>query len=198
MLELKRSYDSNSKERFVIKTDEGPFKIYYGSDLCLYWSCSSSDDDMEDFYQYSITKDNKHVYNIFDDLYDSVISKKPFKHIVSDDSEKYYSYSDNGLIKDNSIEWHSDDFSYDASSVLKIEKNEETGDYIVTFYKSKIVSDGIGPFCTYTVKISTGASRYDPYNATFINMYQQLCNYCEQRGNVFSNRKNKRGKVRIR
>ena len=44
MLELKRGYDSNCKEKFTIKTDEGPFKIYYGSDLCLYWSCSAYDD----------------------------------------------------------------------------------------------------------------------------------------------------------
>lgn len=198
MLELKRMYDSNCRERFIIKTDEGPFKIYYGADLCLYWSCNPSDDEMNDCYKYTITKDNTNVYNIIDELYDSVISKRPFKHFNVDDSEKYYAYDDNNLVKNGAIEWHSDDFSYDAASVLKIEKDLETKNFIISFHKSKIVSDDISPFCTYAVKISTGASRYDPYNATFINMYQQLCNYCEQRGYVFSNGKNKRKRVRIR
>ena len=57
MLELKRGYDSNCKEKFIIKTDEGPFKIYYGSDLCLYWSCSASD-DKKDFYHMVTIIDN--------------------------------------------------------------------------------------------------------------------------------------------
>ena len=197
MIELKRGYDSNCKEKFIIKTDEGPFKIYYGSDLCLYWSCSASD-DMKDFYQFTITNENRHVYDIFAELYDSVVSKMPFKHFCTDEPQKYYSYNDNNLVKDNAIEWHSDDFSYDAASVLKIEKNSETDNFIVSFYKSKLSFDDIGAFSTNSVKIGTGESRYSPYNATFIDMYKKMCNYCEQRGHTFSNSKFGRRRVRTR
>ena len=187
MLELKRNYNEYCHEKFTIKTDEGSFKIYYDSDLCLYWSPNIPElEDIKDVYRYTITHENRRVYEIFNELYDSVSSKQPFKHFKYDEPEKYIPYDDNNLVKDNVVEWHSDDFAYDAASVVKIEKDNETDNYIITFNKSKIVSDDISPFSTCAVKIGTGACRYDPYNATFIDMYRKLSDYCANRGYTFS------------
>ena len=196
MLELKKSYDANCREKFLFDTEEGSFIIYYGDDLSLYWSCTLND-DMQNCYKYTVTKDNESIYKIFDELYDSVVSKRPFKHFNSDEPEKYYAYDDNGLIENNAIEWHSDAFNYDAASVLKIEKDNETENLVVTFKKSKVVADEIGSFSTYSVKISTGLSRYDPYNASFIDMYNKLSNYCEKFCYSFGSN-NKKRKVRFR
>ena len=181
MLELKRSNNGSGFDKFKIKTDEGSFKIYLDSDLCLYWCCNIPNDDIKDTYKYTITKDNARVYSKYDD------------------DRKYLYYDDNNLVKDSVIEWHSDDFTYDAASVLKIDKDVETDNLEITFNKSKVVCDDISPFSTFSVKISTGESRYDPYNATFVNMYEHLINYCNRRGYTFSrNSSNKKKRVRRR
>ena len=187
MVELKRAHDPNGYERFIIKTEEGTFKIYYGSDLCLYWSCTiPSDEDINNQYKYTITNENKKIYNIFNDLYDSVVTRTPFKHFRCGDNDKYYLYNDHGLVKGDVIEWHSDDTVYDASSFVQIEKDTENDNFIVTFNKSKVLCDDISPFSTFTVMFGTGECRYAPYNATFIEMYRKLGEYCEKRGNRFS------------
>ena len=200
MLELKRYYDANNNERFTIKTGEGLFKIHYGSDLCLYWSCGiSNDDSVNEQYKYTITDENKAVYRIFDELYDSVVSKMPFKHFKTDECEKYFQYNDNDLFKDGIIEWHSDDMEYNAASFVQIEKDFENKCFIVTFNKSKVLCDDISPFSTFTVMFSPCECRYDPYNATFMEMYRKLGEYCNKRGYTFSkqSRLNKR-RVRSR
>ena len=193
-MELKRDYDANNHARFTFKTNEGNFKIFYGSDLCLYWSCSILRDNAKDQYKYIITDENKSVYNIFNELYDSVVSKMPFKSFNTDDSDKYYQYSDNNLFKDGKIEWHSDDMEYNAASFLQIEKDTENNCFIVTFNRSKVLCDDIGVFSTYTVMISACECRYDPYNATFMEMYRKLEDYCNTRKHTFSgqSRLNKR------
>lgn len=189
MLELKKSYNVNCCEKFTIKTEEGSFKIFYDEDLSLYWSPSIPEgSDIKDVYKFTITNENRKVYNIFNELYDSVTSKRPFKYFQYDNAENYVSYDDNQLVKNDVIEWHSDDFVYDAASCLRIEKDNDNNEFIITFNKSKLVYDDISPFSTFAVKISTGESRYDPYNATFIKMYRNLCNYCDNRGYTFSNK----------
>ena len=200
MLELKRSNDGSGFDKFKIKTDEGSFKIYLDSDLCLYWCCNIPyGEDIKDTYKYTITKDNTRVYSIFEQLYDSVVTKRPFKYFKYDDDRKYLYYDDNNLVKDSAIEWHSDDFTYDAASVLMIDKDIETDNLEITFNKSKVVYDDISPFSTFSVKISTGESRYDPYNATFVNMYEHLINYCNRRGYTFSrNSSNRKKRVKRR
>ncbi len=198
MLELKRDYDINNNERFVIKTEEGNFKIYYGSDLCLYWSCSiPNGEEIKDKYTYTITDDNKRVYRIFSELYDAVTSKMPFKHFKTDEPEKYVQYSDNSLVKDGVIEWHSDDILYDAASYVQIEKNSEDNEFIITFNKSKMLYDDLSAFSTFTVMFGTGECRYAPYNATFIDMHKKLSEYCDRRGYTFS-RKSQKNKKRVR
>ena len=200
MLEIKRSYDAYCHQRFTIKTSDGSFRIFYGQDLSLYWSPIIPEfDDIEDEYKYIITKDDNKVYHIFDELYESIISGLPFKFFKYDNAENYIPYNDNGLVKNNVIEWHSDDYSYDAASAFMIEKDFENEKFLITFKKSKLITDDISPFFTFAVKVSTGECRYDPYNATFIDMYGKLSEYCENRGKTFSNKPwYKKGKVRKR
>ena len=200
MLELKRTYDSNGKEKFIIKTDEGTFKIFYGADLCLYWSCNIiNQQETDNKYTYTITDENKYVYRIFNELYDSVVSKTPFKHFKSDQPEKFIQYNDNNLVKDDLIEWHSDDILYDAASYVQIEKDAENNRFVITFNKSKVLCDDVSPFSTFTVMFSVGECRYAPYNAAFIDMHRKLAEYCDRRGYTFSKASGfKKKRVRIR
>ena len=200
MLELKRERDSYCREKFTIKTSEGLFKIYYDPDLSLCWSPSIPDSCvMDNEYSYTITKENMGVYRAFSALYDSIITRRPFKNFKYDGDEKYVSYDDNNLVIDNTIQWHSDDFAYDAASVVKIDKDLENDNFIVTFKKSKVVCDNISPFSTFMVRFNTIESRYDPYNATFINMYDRIKEYCDNRKDTFSKKSwYKKKRVRTR
>lgn len=166
MLKLKKEDVPNSFKRFIIETNEGSFRIYCDNDQNLYWGCDFSDiDDLKDSYSYTITNDNKKVYKIFDKLYQSIVSGATYdnKEIV------------NPLVKDNVIEWHSDDFEYDAASVLTIEKIQNN--FSVTFHRSKLTQDDLSAFFTYSVKIDAYDSRYYSYNINFIDMYNELINY---------------------
>lgn len=174
MTELKKKYNDYCNECFEIITDGGTFKIYCDYDFNLYWSPYIEDKDMyKNTFQYTVSNDDKFVYDLFNELYDSVMSKKPFKYSKYDADDTIYDDVEYDLIVDNGIEWHSDSFNYDAASVLRIDKDEKDN-YIVTFKRSKVVSDEISAFTTCAVQFSRGISQYDPYNMTFIEMYNRL------------------------
>ena len=126
-----------------------------------------------------------------------IITKTPFKYFKTDEPEKYIQFNDNNLVKDNVIEWHSDDIAYDAASYVQIEKDFENNKFMITFNKSKVLCDDLSPFSTFTVMFSTGECRYAPYNATFIDMHKKLAEYCDRRGHTFSKR-SKFNKKRVR
>lgn len=171
MLEIKKSYNDYCYKMFTIKTREGSFKMYLDENRSLYLSPNTNMDEIADEYYYTITKENKKVYDVFNELYDSVISNKPYKYMEDcrlDDFEY-----ENDLAIDGEIKWHSDDFSYEAASVLGIKKDDEDN-FIVTFNKSKLVCDDVSAFFTHAVRISNGFSRYYPYNLTFMEMYNKL------------------------
>ena len=199
MVDIKR-YNSSVCEVFSITNNSGNLKLFTFYDNDLRFTC----DDLENFtYSIEICPDDSYFYTLVDEVYDAVSNRQPFKYLKCDfdDNDLVFSgtvSNSKSLFKNGVIEWHSDDFSYDAASVLKIEKNSETDNFIVSFYKSKLSFDDIGAFSTNSVKIGTGESRYSPYNAAFIDMYKKMCNYCEQRGHTFSNSKFGRRRVRTR
>ena len=73
-------------------------------------------------------------------------------------------------MKNEAVEWHSDDLPYDVASNFVIEKLDDC--YRVTFNKSKNNN-----FPTYSVRISNSGSRYEHFNVVFMRMYQKLCEY---------------------
>ena len=176
MIKVKKSYTDYCYECFYIKTEEGTFKIYRDYNLNLCWSPVIDDEISNDYFEYTITKDNKYVYKLFDELYCSIIEKKPFKYCRYDAEDSVFDEIDCELVQDGVIEWHSDCFEYDAASILKIDKNSND-DYVIAFKKSKIVSDDVSPFSTFAVCINSGISRYNPYNDTFIDMYNKFKGY---------------------
>lgn len=183
MLEIKQGYNDYCHKIFTIKTQEGSFKMYLDENLSLYLSPNTDIGDIADEYYYTITKENDMVYNVFDELYDSIISNKPYKYMDCYDLNDYE--YENILIEDGKIKWRSDDFSYDTASILNIEK-DDSDNIIVTFNKSKLVCDDVSPFFTLAVRVSNGFSRYYPYNLTFMEMYRKLDECCEKKEKVSS------------
>lgn len=177
-------------DEFRISTDEGTFRIFFGGNLDLYWSCFYkgnilNSDDEKEFY---VTMENYYLFSLVDDLYNRIKNYEVidvddvfcYGESFSDSYDRYIQFKEslkrsdeinnNRPFIDNGIEWHSDDSYYDDASVLRIEKVDDV--YKIIFKKGK---EGI--FATYTVRFRNSGSRYDPYNVLFMKMYNKLCLY---------------------
>lgn len=156
-----------------VETNEGNFYISFEKDLNLYFSYLGSKLEDKDEYSFTIDKENAFLYECFDELYNSVESEKPFKYSDNlPDKDYLYPLSNTCVELDHGcgiIEWHSDDEAdYDSASVLEIMPYIDS--YIVTFKKSK---SKVG-HSAYSVCIKNGGSKYDPYNISFMIMYNKL------------------------
>lgn len=165
---------------FDISTNRGVFKIFFGGNLDLYWTCFGNRNDFEK--EFWITKENYFLFSLFEELYNGilnyeVISLDEFKHF-DDSYNRYIEYKEglkrsnefNRPFVDGGVEWCTDDPWYSVPSVLRVEKKDEV--YKVIFRK------GIGGnFSTFAVRFRNSGSRYDPYNILFMKMYRKLENY---------------------
>lgn len=179
---------------FKITTEQGTFVISFEGNLDLHWTYIVDDLLMKPNYkEFIITKENYYLYTLFEELYNDIKKYNvyqldendlPFCESPEEIEQKVKNfkkmnnylrkkekYNPESLIRNNSVEWHSDDCVYENSSVLKIKKKKET--FIVIFEKSKVED----PFFTSSVRISNSGSRYDPFNLVFMKMYNDLILY---------------------
>ena len=170
MQEIQRIKDESGYDQYKIKTDNGFFRIIFGGNLDLYWTCYDKEDKDSEIQEFLITKENYFLYELFDELYESIKNNKIY---YGENKEKYFEgYVDN-LFKDGKIDWYSDDFYEEIASRLLIEKVEDT--FKITFLKSKKEWDGI--FKTYSIRFRNSGSRYEPFNICFMKMYNKLSEY---------------------
>lgn len=174
-----------------IQTENGNFYISFEKNLNLYFSYLGNNiENQNDSYSFIIDKENRFLYEQIDRLHDAIMSQRPYKN--SESLNKDYGHSHinlkKPLLREGAIEWHSDDSSYDVSSVLSIKKEED--DFLITFKKSQ---DDEFNRNAYRVCIKNGGSRYDPYNVSFMVMYNNLRSH-----NFEMDRESDKVKVRTR
>lgn len=139
-----------------INTREGSFEIYNNDNFKLYISPVSLNDDFTN-YEYTITDENENLYMAFEKLYNK-------------------SFELNTLLTSNKmVEFHSDSDVYEESSVLVIEKKEDS--YSVTFNESKKNDD----HNTYEVVMDLYKSRYPFAVKYFRDMYYSLYQNAEEK-----------------
>ncbi|MBQ6546615.1 MAG: hypothetical protein IJL74_01285 [Bacilli bacterium] len=176
MVDVRRDVCSGF-EVFSIKNSTGNLKFFYFYDFDLCWSC----DDKEDSDTSSIEfgPEDSYMYTLIDEVYDSISTNQPFKHLKYDFEAKDLVFLEGNdyskrLFKNGMVEWHSDDCIYRVGSIIYITK--ENNRYIVTLQKGKTHINRIYPFSDFTVSIANN-SRYSPYNITFMNMFNKLREY---------------------
>ena len=182
MVEIKKSVDGLNNNEYKIITDKGAFQIIFGGDLDLYWRFIY-DEERKDEYTIDITKEKYFLYNLFDQVYDSIASCNPTKYCddklsnpLRDEmwlSNKGAQRSKENLLDDNGITWLSDDGMVEDAASVNIKKCDDK--YEVTFKRG--YSEGNQ---TYGVRFSNSGSRYMPFNATFGIMYNKLKNYDDE------------------
>lgn len=172
MQEVERYENGWGYDTFVIKTNEGSFEILFAPNGDLYWRYVSEINVLDDKekQKLTITKENYFIYELFYKLYEQIKNNKVFY-----DEETCFEVSEreNKLFKNGMIEWYSDELPIDITSKLIIKKQDET--FKVIFEKSKESQDGI--FITYTIRFRNSGSRYDPFNISFMQMYNKLKEY---------------------
>jgi len=168
---------------FNISTHGGVFKIFFGGNLDLYWTCFGDKDDLEK--ELFVTKENYFLFSLFEELYNGILNYEvisideftDFDGNFKDCYDRYVEYKEglkrsdgfnnNRPFVDGVIEWYSDDRWDDNPSVLRIEKKEDV--YKIIFRK------GIGGmYSTFAVRFRNSGSSYDPYNVLFMKMYRKL------------------------
>lgn len=183
MVEINKTTDTDGYDRFKIITDTGSFDIMFGGNLDLYWSYWP-EEDLEDWpisKNFTITKENYFLYQRIAELYMRIKEKRPYPKIDKDEYSPFLDRSINNpekedyaykkLFQDGVIKWYSDASPLEEASMVEIKKLEEV--YTITFYQGKEEYN----FKTYSVRFRNSGSRYDPYNFTFMNMYNSLSEY---------------------
>ena len=163
MIKVEKSKNMNDYDTFHITTKEGTFAITFEGNLDLYWLYVHKGNILNtpNEKEFTITKENYFIYQLFDNLYKEIISNKC----------PYDKYNPERLVNKNIIDWHSDDFSYENASRVIISKERDV--YKLTFTKSK--EDVF--YITYSVRFRNSGSRHSPHNQSFMKMYNSLINY---------------------
>ena len=187
MVEIKKEKDGNGYDKFKITTDEGSFNINFGGTLDLYWSYWPKEKikNWPESKTFTITKENYFLYQKIEELYIRIKEKNPFPKIEPEEDTTFLEefnledinnldkedYAFEKLFQNGVIKWYSDDAPLEDASKVEIKRAEES--YAITFYQGK--EDYAFP--TFSVRFINSGSRYEPYNFTFMNMYNGLCEY---------------------
>ena len=184
MLEIEKKKNMHNYDIFDINTDTGTFEIAYENNLDLYWRYIYKDtiDKVGNKKEFKITKEHYFLYNLFDELYNSVKNHTPYSNFpyeIESRYEKKRLYGNYPLYQNGEIKWYSDDFaSFDNASSFSIKKEKDT--FIVTFTKSKTEHFNGCHFPTYSVRIRNSGSRFEPFNIPFMSMYHKLKEYNDE------------------
>ena len=176
MIDITKIKNWNNQDTFYIKTEEGEFEISYQENLDLYWRYLYQGRilNFPDTHEFFITKENYFIYQLFDNLYNSIKEGNPFKGSLIENAQINKRSLADPLFQNGVIDWHSDEAPYDDASRLLISKTLDT--YKVTFVRSKEDMNQ-GLFITFSVRFSNSGSRYDPFNVAFMTMYNKLSEY---------------------
>ena len=165
MVKLEKSKNGHDYDIFNITTEEGNFTISFENNLDLYWYYRPSKTPKEYFEkEFTITDEDKYIYECFDSLYEAIKKRKPFLNAPydTDFKNKVDKYA-NCPYENGIIEWKSDDYPDDEASSVSIIKEENKFRVVFKPY------DNYG-FKTFFVRFRNSGSSYDPYNCTFMNM----------------------------
>lgn len=78
------------------------------------------------------------------------------------------------ILKDDAIEWHSDEEPYEIADVLRITEHDEV--IVLEFYRPELTGDKYGMRFpgTVTIRFRNSGSYYHPFNFIFMRMYNKL------------------------
>lgn len=188
-MEVKRYINQEGTFDYQLIEDNKELLIMFGGNWDLYFSFLKYDDFDDNIFK--ITKENMQLFNSFNNLIESI--KNPKLHKVSSlelafceskeeirnlykQAEKYNEklkeesrYKD--LYNNGVVCWHSDEFPYDTTDVVKI---YYVGEEIILEFEKNKYEDYKSEIA---IRFRNSGSYYNPFNSIFMQMYNNLNEY---------------------
>lgn len=120
---------------------------------------------------FNINKEDGFLFESFKQLYSQICNYETVgdcNQLKKDDSSRKYPLVNKGIIS-----WHSDADMSEISSVLNIKKLDEDN-LQLEFIKNQPQDE---MDLTYSVRFRNSGSAYEPFNLTFMKLYNDLCSY---------------------
>lgn len=165
--------------------------IFYGGNGDLYWTIHSKNRSIENdpkkdcFY---ITKENYKLFHLFNKLYDDIKEINIYDDFKEDKSKyrKYNQSNYNELFdgKNKTITWYSDETAHDVANYLVIKKEKDAFklDFNIQEPKENYSRD-FNSLYYIPIRICNSGSRYYPFNIPFMNMYNALVEFDDEKVN---------------
>ena len=173
MINVIKKKDLDNTYGIFIETDQGSFVFTFCGNLDLYFSYFGEDRLKKEEHSFILNENDDFLYKTFDNLYNAIVNEKPLGNGY-DNSDLVYEHKNLSypLLNNNVVEWHSDDSPYDEAAVLLIKKMDKS--YKITIKEGIIADIGMR---TASVRFRNHGSIYEPYNVTFMNLYNDLCKH---------------------
>ena len=171
-LKVSKWSDGNREEvnGVILSRGDHHLDISFQGNQDLYFTLYGKKDSDDTFV---IGKDNYEVYQMFDNLYYSVMGGIIF------DEDRRNRAKETGLIHGKKITWKRDDYREDVDPFFEIEKRENA--YLLKFGKPTPEREleldeymWLDQYDSHTVRLRTSGSRYDYFYIPFMELYRNL------------------------
>ena len=148
--------------------DEVSLSILFAGNLDLYFMLAGAHKSQK----FIIDESNLRVYDIFNELYESLINcSLPYE--IRDKNMLRRTSNYDMLVQNNVIKWSCDDYSVDVGPSFEIAKvNDE---FVITFDRGNIGKQFLASKYSINVRLRNSGSLYHPFNANFMRLYHELC-----------------------
>lgn len=179
-MKIQKEKNTENCYDFRFREDNKELKIQFAGNLDLYLSMSNGDfipEKEETNMYFYITKENYQLYSAFDELYDDIISRRPFGKdtkynydLSFSDEERYKMLVDNN----KNITWISDEGPIATEDRITISKYDEDTYRLHFMRPDKKSPNEYKSSTNIIVRISNSGSRYNPFNCAFMLMYNKI------------------------
>ena len=150
--------------------DDKTLSILFGGNFDLYFLLKDNNKKIgleSTEINFEITKENGEIFDLFDSLYNDVMSGKILEDDKLDDPCNIRSI----LIDDNNnINWLSDDAPDEIANKFKMSKlDDDTYNLIFVSNDNMSVMNN-----SISIRFSNSGSSYEPYNIIFMRLYNKL------------------------
>ena len=191
---VERNYDKyNEIYNYEFISKDNKLNISFCGNLDLYFTIYG-----ENINEFTITKENMTIYNLFDNLYSDIENiniydeehfplyieteeeKKEYLKEKKDEYRLHNRSNYNELFNKNNktITWYSDETAKEVANYLKIIKEEDN--FKLEFYTQPYIEgydrDFNSKYST-TIRFRNSGSRYEPFNACFMRLFNNLQKY---------------------
>ena len=184
MLEI-RKIEHDRGIDYKIISNEQELNIMFNGDGDLYFSINRIDRlDEPKIVNFEITEEDNDLYNLFDILYNRVITCDIYKlnefdlefrkseeleekQIMYDEwNQELREYPPYNIIQNGIISWRHDEQLFEEANILNIYKEENK-------YRLEFISNDEDPQYI-EIRFRNSGSRYQPFNRVFMDLYNSL------------------------